>query len=41
MLNADETAWLNAYHARTLDELGPLVSGTARAWLTRACTPLG
>jgi Xaa-Pro aminopeptidase len=36
-LTAEERAWLNAYHARVLDEIGPLVEGPARDWLNRAC----
>lgn len=40
MLSAEETGWLNAYHARVLDEIGPLVSARARAWLVKACAPL-
>ncbi|GAB4260801.1 MAG: aminopeptidase P family protein [Pararhodobacter sp.] len=41
LMTPEETAWLNAYHARVLDEIGPLVSGEARAWLSQACAPLG
>lgn len=40
MLGADEIAWLNAYHARVLAEVGPLVGAGAAAWLARACAPL-
>lgn len=40
MLDADERAWLNAYHRRVLDDIGPLVSPTAQQWLARACAPI-
>ena len=40
MLDATSRAWLNAYHAETLEKIGPRVSDTARTWLERACTPL-
>lgn len=40
MLTGEEVAWLNAYHARVLAEVGPLVGAGAAAWLARACTPL-
>jgi len=40
LLSMEETGWLNAYHARVLDEIGPLVSASARAWLVGACAPV-
>ncbi len=40
LLDAEERAWLDAYHARVEEELGPLVTGGAAAWLARACRPL-
>jgi len=40
MLNADEIAWLNAYHARVRDTLAPLVDVGTRAWLITATVPL-
>jgi Xaa-Pro aminopeptidase len=40
MLSAEERAWLNAYHARVLREIGPLVDEETRAWLERATAPL-
>jgi Xaa-Pro aminopeptidase len=40
LLDAGERGWLDAYHARVLDEIGPLVDGTTRAWLAAACAPL-
>lgn len=39
-LGAEARAWLDAYHARVLAEIGPLVDARTRAWLTRACAPL-
>ncbi|MFO1047811.1 MAG: aminopeptidase P family protein [Geminicoccaceae bacterium] len=39
LLTGEERAWLDAYHARVLDELRPLV-GDAAGWLERACAPL-
>ncbi|HEX2527048.1 MAG TPA: aminopeptidase P family protein [Geminicoccus sp.] len=40
MLSADERAWLDAYHARVLAEVGPLVDERTLAWLQRACAPI-
>ncbi|HEY1936112.1 MAG TPA: aminopeptidase P family protein [Acetobacteraceae bacterium] len=40
MLTAAERAWLDAYHARVLAEVGPLLEADAREWLTMACSPL-
>lgn len=37
LMSAAERAWLNAYHARVLAEVGPLVSAPARVWLQGAC----
>ncbi|MEM9782691.1 MAG: M24 family metallopeptidase C-terminal domain-containing protein, partial [Pseudomonadota bacterium] len=42
LLERGEIAWLNAYHARVLAEIGPLVAedpDTAH-WLRDACAPL-
>jgi Xaa-Pro aminopeptidase len=33
LMRADETAWLNAYHATVRERLLPLVDGNAKAWL--------
>ncbi len=41
LLSPDELNWLDAYHARVLAEIGPMVDGEALAWLERACAPLG
>ena len=40
MLDADERAWLDAYHAETWRRLSPRVSESARAWLRAATAPL-
>ena len=37
ILTAEERDQLNAYHARVLAEIGPLVEGDVRAWLEGAC----
>jgi Xaa-Pro aminopeptidase len=36
LLSAEELAWLNAYHARVLDIIGPELGPTDRAWLETA-----
>ncbi|MCH7864112.1 MAG: aminopeptidase P family protein [Proteobacteria bacterium] len=36
LLTADEVAWLDAYHARVADEIGPLVDEATAAWLKKA-----
>jgi Xaa-Pro aminopeptidase len=40
LMSGAERAWLNAYHARVLAEIGPLVSPGARRWLEGACAPV-
>ena len=40
MLSPQEVAWLDGYHARVLEEIGPLVDAEVRAWLEDACAPL-
>ncbi len=40
LLSADETAWLNAYHARVRESLTPLCDGATAAWLADATRPL-
>jgi Xaa-Pro aminopeptidase len=40
LLAAAERAWLDAYHARVLAEIGPLLPAAARSWLEGACAPL-
>jgi Xaa-Pro aminopeptidase len=40
LLDASEAAWLDAYHRTVRERLGPLVSGSALAWLLHATEPL-
>lgn len=40
LLDAPERAWLNAYHARVLAEVGPSLDRADADWLSRACRPL-
>ncbi len=40
ILDPQEIAWLNAYHARVQAALTPLVSPETAAWLSRACQPV-
>ncbi|MBX3480277.1 MAG: aminopeptidase P family protein [Caulobacter sp.] len=40
MLSDIERTQFNAYHARVLKEIGPLVDGEAGEWLKDACAPL-
>ncbi|RMF00059.1 MAG: aminopeptidase P family protein, partial [Alphaproteobacteria bacterium] len=41
LLDPDERAWLNAYHERVRNEIGPALEGADRAWLERATAPIG
>ena len=40
-LSLDEIAWIDAYHARVLAEVGPAVGQPAGGWLRAACAALG
>jgi len=40
MLSAAEREWLDAYNARVLAEIGPMVDGETLGWLEKATTPL-
>lgn len=40
LLTLAERDWLDSYHARVLDEIGPLLDGAALAWLRTATAPL-
>jgi len=40
LLDAEEKAWLNAYHARVRKILSPLLSAAERIWLKQATTAL-
>jgi len=39
-LSPVERAWIDAYHARVLAEVGPALEGEAAAWLATACARL-
>jgi Xaa-Pro aminopeptidase len=41
LLTADETAWLDDYHARVAATLSPLLDADTRPWLDAATRPLG
>ncbi|MBM3485279.1 MAG: aminopeptidase P family protein [Alphaproteobacteria bacterium] len=41
LLDADERAWLDGYHARVRETIAPLVDPETRAWLVAACAPIG
>jgi Xaa-Pro aminopeptidase len=41
LLSEAEIAWLNAYHARVEEELGPSLAAEERKWLTDSCAPIG
>jgi Xaa-Pro aminopeptidase len=40
LLKPDEIAWLDAYHARVAETIGPELDAEMRAWLTQATVPL-
>lgn len=40
LLSPEERDWLNSYHARVLEIVGPQVEGDITAWLDAACAPL-
>jgi Xaa-Pro aminopeptidase len=40
MLSPKERAWLNSYHERVHEVLGPLVDASTRSWLNAATRPL-
>lgn len=40
MLTAEERAWLDSYHAKVLDLIGPQLEGDALDWLRKACARL-
>jgi Xaa-Pro aminopeptidase len=40
LMSADEIAWLDAYHARVLREIGPALDGPELAWLEAACAKI-
>jgi Xaa-Pro aminopeptidase len=40
MLSPEERAWMDDYHARVLEVVGPQLEGEVRAWLEKQCSPL-
>jgi Xaa-Pro aminopeptidase len=40
LLDPAERSWLDAYHARVLAEVAPLVEAPVAAWLEQVCAPL-
>lgn len=40
LLSKEERAWLDAYHARVRDVIGPQISGAAKAWLEEVTAKL-
>ena len=40
LLTEAERAWLDAYHARVLAEVGPALEEETAGWLRAACAPL-
>jgi len=40
LLSPGEIAWWNAYHARTLEIIGPNLTGNDLAWVEEQCAPL-
>ena len=40
LLDAAEREWLDAYHARVVEVVGPRVDGEVRSWLEEACAPI-
>ncbi len=41
MLEPEELAWLNCYHAHVLAKIGPNLKGKDLEWLQAACAPIG
>jgi Xaa-Pro aminopeptidase len=40
LLSAEERGWVDSYHGRVLEVVGPQLDGDALAWLKAACAPL-
>jgi len=40
LLDERELAWLNAYHRRVAEEIGPLLDAETADWLAQATAPL-
>ena len=41
LLDADEVAWVDAYHKRVRETLSPLLDKETAGWLAEATRPLG
>jgi Xaa-Pro aminopeptidase len=41
IMTADEIAWLDAYHAKVRELIGPGLDGDTRAWLDQATRAIG
>ncbi|WP_112662569.1 aminopeptidase P family protein [Microvirga flavescens] len=41
IMTAEEIGWLNDYHAKVREKIGPLLDGEAKAWLENATRPIG
>ncbi len=41
LLTEQELKWLNSYHTKTLEIVGPQLEGDAKSWLENACAPIG
>ena len=40
LLTSEEQAWVDAYHVRVLELIGPQLEGEVKLWLEAACAPL-
>jgi Xaa-Pro aminopeptidase len=40
LLSAEERQWLDAYHARVVEVVGPQLEPEVRSWLEEQCRPL-
>jgi Xaa-Pro aminopeptidase len=40
LLTKEEIAWVNSYHARVWQKIGPQLDGDAKVWLEGATKPL-
>ena len=40
LLSAEERGWVDSYHGRVQEVVGPQLDGDALAWLKAACAPL-
>jgi Xaa-Pro aminopeptidase len=40
LMTAEESTWLDDYHARVREALAPIIDDQTRVWLSSACAPL-